>query len=78
MSGKCNRKRPYRIYIYVSKEELDEIGLRRKMYSRLYSHQHLVECEFTFEFVFCKNIENEEKNEEKWNQKRSRINGLRV
>lgn len=30
MSGKCNRKRPYRIYIYVSKEELDEIGLRRK------------------------------------------------
>ena len=34
MSGKCNRKRPYRIYIYVSKEELDESGLRRKMYSR--------------------------------------------
>ena len=31
MSGKCNRKRPYRIYIYVSKEELDEITSKAKM-----------------------------------------------
>ncbi len=28
--------------------------------------------------LFDKNIVNEEKNEEKWNQKRSRINGLRT
>ena len=33
MSGKCNRKRPYRIYIYVSKEELDEITSKAKMAS---------------------------------------------
>ena len=31
MSGKCNRKRPYRIYIYVSKEELDEITSKAKV-----------------------------------------------